>query len=285
MVGRSSLAFLGVVFLSVVLAAGTVTLASASEPVLTIDVGGTTRRFTREQLLRNPSIAEIDVARDSAYRRAMHYRALSLERLLAGIDLPRDQILEAVATDGFVGMLPVDLVLHAPPGGAHAYLAIEPAEAPWPPLPGKEVSAGPFYVVWLRPEASGVRSEQWPYQVEAIRSVDSPAKRWPALGVDSTLRAGDPVRAGQTLFVAQCLVCHKLNGAGSADVGPDLNRPESPTEYFQTSALKRYIRDPSSLRHWSNMQMKGFDKEALSDREIGLIVAYLRHMAGRKVMP
>ncbi|MFI5012456.1 MAG: c-type cytochrome [Hyphomicrobiales bacterium] len=253
--------------------------------MLMIDVGGTTRRFTREQLLSNPSIAEIDVARDPSYRRAMHYRAAPLERLLAGIDLPRDQVLEAVASDGFVGMLPVDLVLHAPPGGAQAYLAIETAEAPWPPLPGKEASAGPFYVVWLRSETSGVRSEQWPYQVAAIRGVDSPAKRWPALGVDPRLRAGDSVRAGQTLFVTQCLVCHKLNGAGSADVGPDLNLPENPTEYFRASALKRYIRDPSSLRHWSNMQMKGFDKEALSDHEIDLIVAYLRHMAGRKVTP
>jgi len=31
------------------------------------------------------------------------------------------------------------------------------------------------------------------------------------------------------------------------------------------------------------MEMKGFDKEALSDREIDLIIAYLRQMAGRKV--
>src|ERR1700694_2322687 len=151
MVNRFSLALLGVILAAVI-----VPFASASEPVLTIDVGGTTRRFTREQLLGNASIAEIDVARDSSYRRAMHYRALPLEHLLAGIDVPRDQMLEAVASDGVVGMLPIDRVLHARPGGAQAYLAIETAEAPWPPLPGKEVSAGPFYVVWLRPEASGV---------------------------------------------------------------------------------------------------------------------------------
>jgi mono/diheme cytochrome c family protein len=30
------------------------------------------------------------------------------------------------------------------------------------------------------------------------------------------------------------------------------------------------------------MQMQGFDKEALSDPEIEEIIAYLRHMAGRK---
>ena len=42
--------------------------------------------------------------------------------------------------------------------------------------------------------------------------------------------------------------------------------PQNPTEYFKPAALKRYICDPASLRHWMRMQMKGFDKEALSDR-------------------
>jgi mono/diheme cytochrome c family protein len=267
------------------LAAFVVQLALAAEPALTIEIGGAARSFTRAELLRNTAARDIDVPRDAAYRRPMRYRAVPLDRLFEGLDLPRDQILEAVASDGFVGLLPVDLLFHPPSGGAHAYLAIEPAGAPWPPLPGEKVSAGPFYIVWLRAEASGIRSEQWPYQVVTIRSVDSPAKRWPAMGVDPSLPAGDPIRAGQTLFVTQCMVCHKMNGAGSADVGPDLNRPENPTEYFQASALKRYIRDPASLRQWSKMQMKGFDKEALSDHEIDLIVAYLRHMAGRKVTP
>jgi mono/diheme cytochrome c family protein len=268
-----------------VLAAFAAKFAFASEPVLTIDIAGKVRSLTRGQLLGDSATAPIDVLRDTAYGRTMHYRALPLDRLLAGLDLPRDQILEAVAMDGFIDMLPVDLVLHPPPGGARAYLAIEPADAPWPAIKGGHASAGPFYVVWLNPEAAGVRSEQWPYQIVAIRSADSPAKRWPALGVDPSLLAGDPVRAGQTLFVTQCLVCHKLNGAGSADVGPDLNRPENPTEYFQQSALKRYIRDPSSLRHWSKMRMTGFSQEQLSDHEIDLIVAYLGHMAGRRAPP
>jgi mono/diheme cytochrome c family protein len=260
-------------------------IALADEPMLSLDIGGMQRSLSRVQLLGDPAAVEIDVPNDNAYRRTMHYRAVPLDRLLAGLDLPHDQVLEAVASDGFIGLLPVDLILHPPPGGARAYLAIEPAGAPWPAIAGQKASAGPFYVVWLKPETAGVRSEQWPYQVVAIRSADSPAKRWPALGVDPALPADDPIRAGQTLFVTQCLVCHKLNGAGSADVGPDLNRPENPTEYFQESALKRYIRDPASLRHWPAMHMRGFDQAALSDREIDLIVAYLHHMAGRKTLP
>jgi mono/diheme cytochrome c family protein len=223
------------------------------------------------------------VPRDPVYGRAMRYRALPLSALLSEDVLAPGQVIEVVASDGFVAELPLDLIFHPPAGAAEPYLAIEPSDAPWPPLPGKPVSAGPFYIVWLKPEASGVRSEQWPYMVVELRSVDSPAKRWPALAVDPRLAAGDPIRAGQALFVIQCLACHRLNGAGSADVGPDLNLPRSPTEYFNLDALHAYIRDPASLRQWKTMVMKGFDKDALSDREIDLIIAYLTHMSGRKL--
>jgi mono/diheme cytochrome c family protein len=120
--------------------------------------------------------------------------------------------------------------------------------------------------------------------IAAIRSADSPAERWPALAVDPKLASDDPIRAGQALFITQCLVCHKLNGTGSASVGPDLNSPMNPTEYFKEAALHQYIRDPASLRRWSEMRMQGFDKDALSDREIDLVIAYLRHMAGRKAL-
>ena len=256
--------------------------ARASEPVLTIELGAGKHSFTRKQLLESPFVTQIDVTRDATYKRPMHYHAIAMDRLLAGMDLPKDEVLEAVAADGFIGMLPAELILHPGAGAARAYLAIELTDTPWPPLAGKTVSAGPFYVVWTTPEASGIRTEQWPYQVAAIRGAESPARRWPALGVDPSLPAGDPIRAGQTLFVTQCLVCHQLNGAGSANIGPDLNRPENPTEYFDIGALKRYIRSPAALRHWPTMQMQGFDKEALSDPEIEEIIAYLRHMAGRK---
>ena len=259
--------------------------AQAAEPVLKVEIGSASRSFTRTQLLTDPDLTTIDVPHDNAYGGPMRYRALPLEHLLAGLDLPRDQILESVASDGFVGLLPVDLVLHPKADAAHAYLAIEPPDAPWPILPGGKLTAGPFYIVWLNPAASGVRGEQWPYQVVTIRNTDSPAKRWPQLAVDPALPADDPVRAGQALFVSECLACHKMNGAGSAALGPDLNLPFNPTEYFKLDALKRYIRNPAALRHWANMQMKGFSEASLSDHEIDLIVDYLAHMAGRKVLP
>ena len=257
--------------------------AWSADSGLTIALGGVTRHFSAEDLLRDPAIVEIEVPQDIAYGRAMRYRAIPLAVLLRGFVIPPGQAIEAVASDGFVATLPLDLLRRSPGGsGSVPYLAIEPPASPWPKLDGKTTGAGPFYIVWLRPEADGIRSEQWPYEVVEIRASDLPAKRWPALAVDPKLPAEDPRRAGEALYATMCLVCHRLNGGGSAAMGPDLNLPMNPTEYFRHDALHAYIRDPTALRHWPDMKMKGFSKDALSDHEIDLIIAYLSHMAGRK---
>jgi mono/diheme cytochrome c family protein len=111
----------------------------------------------------------------------------------------------------------------------------------------------------------------------------SPVARWPGLAVDQSLPADDPIRAGQTLYIAQCLPCHKLNGGGASDVGPDLNLPMNPTQYMTEAGLHALIRDPKSVRSWPGMKMNGLPPDLLSDREIDLIIAYLKHMAGSKV--
>ena len=254
----------------------------AGEPQLILEFGGTSLSLGRDALLANPAATTIEISRDPSYARPMRYRAVPLAILLAGRKIAADQVLETVASDGFIAMLPGNLVLSSSSASSKAYLAIEPEQAPWPALPGKTASAGPFYLVWLDPVASDVRPEQWVYMVSRIRAADSPAKRWPALAVDPTLPAGDPLRSGQALFVTQCLVCHQLNGAGSARIGPDLNQPMNPTEYFQPAALRRYIRDPRSVRRWNGMRMEGFSPDAMRDREIDLVIDYLAYMAGRK---
>jgi mono/diheme cytochrome c family protein len=136
--------------------------------------------------------------------------------------------------------------------------------------------------VWTGAAVGSIRSEQWPYQMAKLVSRPAPAARWPALAVDSALPPADPARAGQELFVTQCLPCHKLNGAGASDVGPDLNLPQNPTEYFTPQGLHDLIRNPRAVRTWPALTMPSFPADHLNDREIELIVAYLKHMAGRK---
>lgn len=271
-------------WLAAILLLATTTLpALAAGPVLTVSIGGVERQFERDALLTRPDAVSVEIPRDVAYGGApMRYRAVPLASLIATDQLPPESLLEGVASDGFVAQLPVDLCLRSGDTGSVAFLAVEEPGRPWPNLPGKQVSPGPFYLVWVRPEASGVRSEQWPYQLARIVAVDGPAKRWPQLAVDAAVPVDSPIRTGQALFATQCLSCHTLNGAGAASMGPDLNRPMNPTEYLTPAGLTRLIRDPKSVRTWPNQAMPGFDATMLSDGEIERIVAYLAHMAGRK---
>lgn len=255
----------------------------AAEPGIDLTIGGESRHFDRAELLARPDAATIKVDRDVSYdNQTMTYRAVPLAALLQGLPLPADSVIEAVASDGFAAQLPIDLLTNTDAKTAVAWVAVEPADAPWPKLRGKEVSAGPFYLVWTGDQAATVRSEQWPYQMAKLTTQPSPAARWPQLAVDTALPADDPVRAGQGLFVTQCLACHKLNGGGSADVGPELNRPMNPTEYLAPGVLHTLIRNPASVRTWPDQKMPAFPPEQLSDREIDQVVAYLQHMAGRR---
>jgi mono/diheme cytochrome c family protein len=257
-------------------------LAWADEATVTVTVANETRSLTRGELLARPDAATIAVARDVTYRVPMTYRAVPVASLFAGMTLPPDSVIEAVTLDGFIAQLPPDLLLNADQDKAVAWLAVEPADHPWPPIPKKDASAGPFYIVWTGAAVGAIRSEQWPYQVAKLISQPSPTARWPALAVDAALPATDPVRAGQALFAVQCLPCHRLNGAGASDVGPDLNLPQNPTEYFTPQGLHDLIRNPRAVRSWPAMAMPSFSPDYLSDREIELIVDYLKHMAGRK---
>jgi mono/diheme cytochrome c family protein len=61
----------------------------------------------------------------------------------------------------------------------------------------------------------------------------NPDLRWPQLAVSASLPPDDPAWRGQAVFIVQCLACHRMNSGGVAQVGPDLNLPANPTEYFQ----------------------------------------------------
>ena len=166
------------------------------------------------------------------------------------------------ASDGFATSLPARAAAgRGDDNGARAYLAVEPADAPWPPLKaGDPASAGPFYLVWMRPERGRIVPEQWPYRIARDRS--SAAARRALPGDRPRGRCSPPtapVNRGFAIFTKNCIVCHTLNLGGDATIGPDLNVPFNPTEYLRADALRRLIRDPQSLRRWPSARMPAFD--------------------------
>lgn len=246
---------------------------------LRVDLGGGETRYDSAQLLLRSDVRNVVIAEDVAFHRTMHYRALPLTALLQDL-APHDE-LQFVASDGFVASIPAALILND--RGSKAWLAIEDVARPWPRLGKDRHDVGPFYVVWTHPEAAGVTSEQWPYQLKAIRRVADAALRFPAILPDPAQPAGGAVQRGFALFQHTCFACHTLNLQGNATLGPDLNVPHNPTEYLPADLLRAYIRDPQSLRHWPQAKMHGLDKQALSDADLDAVLAYLRHMSHRKV--
>lgn len=269
----------GSIITSVVASLGS---ANAADIALQVTAGGETRKFSRDALLARPDAQNIEIPADIAYGKAMRFRAVPLAELLKGLRLPADGVIETVAQDGFVAHVPIHLITNSDHTKAIAWLAIEPSDAPWPSLPGKSASAGPFYIVWTGAAAKTVSSEQWAYQVVRLESQLSPASRWPEITVDPALPATDQARAGQALFITQCLPCHTINGAGSGNVGPDMNNPMNPTQYMTRSGLHALIRDPKSVRTWPTQIMPGFANDQMSDQDIEAVITYLAHMAERK---
>ncbi|HEX8594892.1 MAG TPA: c-type cytochrome [Pseudomonas sp.] len=245
---------------------------------LTVELADGEHRRETTELLQHPMTRTLQIRNDVSYKRDMTYRAIPVAVLLNGVK-PQDH-LQAVATDGFAAELSAAPLLQQT--GAQAWVAIEDPAHPWPMLGNGKHSAGPFYLVWTNPQASGIGPEQWPYALGRIRALASLAERFPALVPDSALAADDPVNAGFTQFQKNCLACHRLNGAGDSQLGPDLNLPHSPTEYFTGDYLRLYIRDPQKLRQWPQAKMPAISTEVLSDAELDQVISYLQHMAQRR---
>ena len=87
--------------------------------------------------------------------------------------------------------------------------------------------------------------------------------------------------AGSRVFIANCLPCHRLGGAGEGTVGPDLLRPMPATAYFTEAGLRAMIRNPAAVRDWPAQQMPAFDDAALRDSDIDAVITYLRYLAAR----
>jgi len=253
--------------------------ASAKEP--TLKVG--TKSYTASELLKRSDLETITVKQDPAYGgREMRYQAIGAAVLFAETKLREDDVVQFRCLDGFVASISKERIMRTGPGQSVAYIAIENPKAKWPVLPLKPSagSAGPFYLVWLKPELSGILQEEWPYQVVAFEVKGRLKDLYPRIFPTQQADAG--VARGLKLFQQTCFACHTMNQDGPSQVGPDLNLPLNPTEYLKESILPRYIRNPKAIRSWEGSKMPGFGPETFSDEDIANIVAYLKQMASEK---
>ncbi len=253
--------------------------AAQTDPVLKVGP----KSYAASELLKRPDMETVTVKHDPAYGgREMRYQAIGAAALFAETKLRDDEVVQFRCLDGFVASISKERIMRTGPGQSLAYIAIEDPNKKWPDLPLKPSagSAGPFYLVWLKPELSGILQEEWPYQIAAFEVKGRLQDLYPQLFPRHQEDA--KVARGLKLFQQTCFACHTMNHEGPSQVGPDLNLPLNPTEYLKESVLPRYIRDPKSIRSWEGSKMPGFGPETVSDEDIVNIVAYLKEMAFEK---
>lgn len=267
--------FLGLLFWLV-----TLRFSEAAEPTLTVTHGAQSNTYQLSELLAHPTAAEVRTdASDEAYKRPMRYRAVPIETLLPNLGRDANASVQFTALDGYAPVIAAKRLTGI--GAARAYLAIEPRAGAWPAVGPSKPSAGPFYLVWSNANGAGVAPSEWPYQIATIRVQSSLATRFPKIVPEASAQAN--VWSGFAAYEKHCFGCHTMNRQGEAKMGPDLNVPMNPTEYFTASALKKLVRDPKSVREWNAGVMPGFDASRLIDTELDTIIAYLKHMASKKV--
>jgi len=178
------------------------------------DVDGVSRwrrpYLDRDELLARTDVVEITTSRDVAYRTPRTYRAVALAKLLEGVAIPPDAVVEAAAQDGFVTQL---LAIWSTPTTTSS--RIWQSKSP--------TRRGRQFQVRIRAQApsisygSAIKRHpspimKWPYQVVSLSVQDAPAKRWPSLAVDPPAPfAAVPIRreTGRPSFVNKCFTCQR----------------------------------------------------------------------------
>ncbi len=254
--------------------------ANAAEPVFTIQSAAKTKSWSTSELLK---LAQpVDVGTDVTYQKVLSkFQAVPVYELLEGFQFKNGDMLQFHCVDQFSAPLDKDLLLSRDPRKAIAFLAVEDPKKPWPMIPKKKTSAGPFYLIWKNAAASKIGSEQWPFQVVSFSVKGSLKETYPLIHPQEN--SSQTVRNGFQIFTKNCFSCHKINGQGLANMGPDLNIPMNPTEYWQKQAFPQLVRDPQQVRTWPTLQMNvHFSAQDISDQEIDQLWAYLQHMAKNK---
>jgi len=252
----------------------------ATEATLAIVADTQRLVFTQSQLLSRPDVQTISVAETVYKQRLIQFKAIPIENLFTRLTISELAVIQCNGSDGFSAILEKTRLFSTDPKASKAYLAIEDPKRPWPPLTGKTTSAGPFYLVWINPQASSIGREEWPFQISSFVILSDPRRAFSDMypADDAALN----VQNGFKAFRKNCLACHKMNGNGTGSIGPDLNLPMNPTEYFEEKALATLVRDPASVRTWPGMLMRGFSAAAIPDAELSDLIAYLRYMSTRK---
>ena len=251
----------------------------ANEPALIIIYDANEKHYRLSELINHKDAVNVSLEKDPIYPdHNVTYQAIPLTSLFRHISVTGGAIIEFTTEDGYNAPVDSNKLLNSDKKLPTAYLAIEDPKNKWPVLKKQKRSAGPLLLIWRNAHPGSIDSVKWPYWIKKFEVKGGLKELYPAIFPKSK-----KYKKGFQIFYQNCFSCHTLNKQGAATLGPDLNYPHSPTEYFKEAYLRKLIREPSSLRHWPNSKMGFFSESKLSNKELNALLEYLKHMSKNKV--
>jgi len=256
-------------------------IASASSDSLQIVAHDQSRTLSKSELLSRPDLEQVSINNDRAYpNKIMHHQAIPLCKLLAPFHVKKQDWIELISKDDFHVYVPAIKIMDCSKNASTAMLAIEP-KTKWPAIANHHgETAGPYEVIWLHPERSNVPNEYWAWSLVAIK-VTGKLDDKDVLPLPKTTNPA--LINGYTTYISQCEACHRMNRIGKSSIGPDLNCPKNPLEYYPDIAvLKKFIRDPQSVLALPKRRMAGVDSKSLSDEDLNNLIQFFAYMKTEK---
>jgi len=266
---------IGLIILSAIVYA-----APVQRDTLTIETTTIKKIFTSQQLLADKRVEKINLLNSRAYPHTlMKFNAIKLCDLLRPFHVHYQDMIELIAIDDFVAVVPASKILSCHPNQAIAMLAIESLTHPWPKLKYNnsnqnhpdEGTAGPYQVIWLHPEKSYISNEYWAWKVNKIK-IHKRAED--AIDLPRPTVKNKHIQNGYHMYVSHCMACHTLHHIGKAKIGPDLSKNTFET-FENDEKLRKFIRDPQSVRPKNNDRMSGTDESSLSNTDLNDLILYL----------
>lgn len=249
------------------------------------DHGKEVRRIGTEELIRKYSVRKIAIY-DINAKKNVTYSALPFNPIMRDIFSDRwNQAQEALFTcgDGYQPSIPRQLfseyeaLLAFAREGDPEFTAVNELQG------GKKVHLGPFYLIWDTSKNPGILKRSpdfWPYQIVSVE-LASFGRLFP--NITPPKNATKSAQRGFVHFRELCISCHAINGQGSK-VGPELNYPTSVTEMLFPPMLRRWLASPREMR-WNTLMPGVPEGTPNRDQVIDDVIAYLKAMKGKKLMP
>ncbi|USQ12683.1 cytochrome c [Legionella lytica] len=252
-----------------------------SESQLRIITPDRTVTFDREALLTHPALTPVTINNDRAYpNQIMSHKGIPLCKLLRPYVAPGNKMIEFVAKDDFHVYVPAQKIMDCSKHSSIGMLTIEP-QSKWPVIDNHTgTTAGPYEIIWLYPERSYISNEYWAWSVVAIKIMNDHDYK-DLLPAPKT--ADQSIINGHKIYISHCEGCHAMNRIGKSKIGPDLNCSKNPWEYYPDRVvLKKFIREPKSVRVLSKGRMSGSDPISLSENDLDDLIKFFAVMKNKK---